>query len=308
MNFSLSRRDLLAATGLSAALVGTSLIAAQERRSIATSMPILQDIVANITGDKADVFSILPANADPHTWEATPDVMVQVAESDAFIFNGANLEPFVETGGWHQTVSDAGIPEFQVAEHVDLIHIDEKIEHGDHEHDLAEGDPHIWLDPLTIVQAVPAIAEFLGEIDADNADVFAANAAAYVAELEGLHAELEASFEAIPDDRRKLLVFHDAWRYFAARYHFEIIGIVLENPDAEISAREMVDLLDVVQESGVDVIFAEPQFNTSVLDLLESEGDVRIEILLTDSFAEGITSYTELMRFNRDQLVNALAE
>lgn len=281
---------------------------AQAPLTIATSMPILQDIVAHIAGDAAEVFSIMPSNADPHTWEPTPEDMVRLTEADAFIFNGADLEPFVETGGWRQAVEDNGIPEFALTDYVELIHVDEVIDHGDHVHELAGGDPHIWLDPLTVVQAVPAIAEFLGEIDADNADEFAANAETYVAELEALHQELEDTLGVIPAERRKLLVFHDAWRYFAARYDFEVIGIVLENPNAEVSAQEMVHLLHVIEDHGVNVVFAEPQFNTSVLDLLATEGDIEIVTLLTDSFAEGAETYIDLMRFNADQLVNALAD
>ena len=281
---------------------------AQNQLTIATSMPILQDIVANIAGDAAEVFSIMPANADPHTWEPTPEDMVRLTAADVFIFNGADLEPFVETGGWRAAVQDNEIPEFIVADHVELIVIDEVIDHGDHVHELSGGDPHIWLDPLTIVQAVPAIAAFLGEVDADNAKVFATNADQYVAELEALHAELSETLSVIPDERRKLLVFHDAWRYFAARYDFEVIGIVLENPNAEVSAQEMVHLLHVIEDHGVNVVFAEPQFNTSVLNLLQDEGDIEIVTLLTDSFAEGVETYIELMRFNAEQLANALAE
>lgn len=303
-----TRRTFLSGAVAAALVLPLHKASAQEKISIATSMPILQDIVASIVGDAAEVFSIMPANADPHTWEASPEDMVRLTEANAFIFIGADLEPFVETGGWRRTVRDSGIPEFQVTDHVELIVIDEVIDHGDHVHDLRGGDPHIWLDPLTIVQAVPAIAEFLGELDGTHADAYTANAEIYVGELEALHAELEESFEAIPEDRRKLLVFHDAWRYFAARYKFEIIGIVLENPEAEVSAQEMVDLLQVVEDNNVNVVFAEPQLNTSVLDLLQSEGDIEIATLLTDSFTDGVETYPELMRFNRDSLVAALGE
>lgn len=281
---------------------------AQQPLKIATSMAIIEDIVSNITGDAAEVFSIMPANADPHTWEPTPEDMVRLTESDAFIFIGADLEPFIETGGWRRAVRDSNIPEFQVTDHVELIVIDEVIDHGDHVHDLTGGDPHIWLDPLTIVQAVPAIAEFLGELSTDQAESFGSNAESYVTELEDLHTELEDTLGVIPEERRKLLVFHDAWRYFAARYNFEIIGIVLENPNAEVSAQEMVHLLEVVDEHNVNVVFAEPQFNVSVLELLEQEGDIEIATLLTDSFTEDVDSYIDLMRFNRDQLVDALAD
>lgn len=304
----ISRRTLLggiAGTGISLALTKAT---AQESLKFATSMPILQDIVANITGDAAEVFSIMPANADPHTWEPTPEDMVRLTEANAFIFNGADLEPFVETGGWRGTVQDNDIPEFQLTDHVELIEIDEVIEHDDHDHDLSGGDPHIWLDPLTIVQAVPALAEFLGELSPDHSETFTSNAETYVAELEALHEELEQSLGVIPDERRKLLVFHDAWRYFAARYHFEVVGIVLENPNAEVSAQEMVHLLEVIDEHNVNVVFSEPQFNVSVLDLLEQEGDIEIVTLLTDTFTEDVTTYIDLMRFNGEQLVSALAE
>ncbi len=308
MTSSFTRRSLLGATTSSLLALSLGRAAGQDSLTIATSMPILQDIVSNITGDEAEVFSIMPPNSDPHTWEPTPEDMVRLTEADAFIFIGADLEPFVESGGWRQAVSDNDIPEFQVTDHVELIMIDEVIDHGDHVHDLSGGDPHIWLDPLTVIQAVPAIASFIGELAEDKADVFASNAESYVADLEALHAELEETLDAIPEDRRKLLVFHDAWRYFAARYEFEIIGIVLENPNAEVSAQEMVHLLDVVEENGVNVVFSEPQFNDSVLNLLEEEGDIEIVTLLTDTFSEDADTYIDLMRFNADQLVEALAE
>lgn len=306
MTFTLNRRALVGAAGTF--VLAARHASAQDTLSIATSMPILQDIVRNITGDSADVFSIMSANADPHTWEATPEDMVRVTEADAFIYIGAKLEPFVETGGWRRAVRDNGIPELVVTDHVELITVDEVIDHGDHVHDLRGGDPHIWLDPLTIVQAVPAIAAFLAELDSANAETYQANSIAYAASLEDLHANLEDAFTAIPEERRKLLVFHDAFRYFAARYEFEIIGIVLENPDGEASARDIADLLNVIDESGIDVVFAEPQFNTSVLDVLTAEGDVTIATLLTDSFAEGVETYIGLMEFNRDQIVEYLGE
>src|SRR5690606_33837655 len=113
--------------------------------------------------------------------------------------------------------------------------------------------------------------------------------------------DLEESFAPIPDDRRKLLVLHDAWRYFAARYDFEIIGIVVDNPDSEVSARELADLLQVVQDSGVNVVFSEPQIRVGELEVLAEEGDVEIAVLLTDSFGDGVDSYISLMEFNRDQ-------
>lgn len=277
-----------------------------DRLQVAVSTPLLADIVRNVAGDAADVFSVMPEDADPHTWEPTPGDLVRVTEADTFISIGANLEPFVESGGWRRTVQDAGIAELVVTDHVELIEVDTVIDHGDHVHDLREGDPHIWLDPTKVVAALPAIGAHLGELDPDAAGAYEANVATYTATLTALDAEIEQSFAAIPPERRALIVFHDAYTYFAARYGFEVIGVVLQNPEAEISAREVVELQDVISEHDVPVIFAEPQFNQEILDVFVRESGVEIGELLSDAFAGRVGTYVELMRFNRDSLVRHL--
>src|SRR3546814_9792267 len=52
-------------------------------------------------------------------------------------------------------------------------------------------------------------------------------AAAYVAELRALDAEVAATLAAIPDERRVLVTNHDVFGYFADRYGFEVLGVVI---------------------------------------------------------------------------------
>ncbi|MGC4192753.1 MAG: metal ABC transporter substrate-binding protein [Thermomicrobiales bacterium] len=317
--FLLSRRNAVrAAIGMAGAFGAVSLpgqssgTAAQatpaaSRLVVAASMPLLADIVANIAGDRAEVFSIMPDTADPHTWEAAPQDMVRVTEADTFISIGHHLEPFVEAGGWRRAVKDAGIPELDVADHLDLIEIDRVIDHGDHVHDLREGDPHFWLDPLKVVEAIPAIRDHLIGLDPEGEPAYTEQAAAYAREVEVLHEELATAFAAIPDDRRVLVVFHDAFTYFAVRYDFEIVGVVMPNAEeGEVSAREMADLIETIEKYDITIVFAEPQFNTDVLSTIQAEQGVAIGELLTDSFAGRVDSYLELMRFDRESIVNAL--
>lgn len=291
-----------------AAAVAIPVAAQDDRLQVAVSTPLLADIVRNVAGDVIDVYSVMPENADPHTWEATPDDMVKVSESDSFISIGAHLEPFVESGGWRRAVLDAGVPQLILAEHVDLIEVDLVIDHGDHVHDLRAGDPHIWLDPNKMIEALPAIAAHLAEIDPAHAETYQANAGTYTTTLKDLDAEQLSSFQSIPEERRTLVVFHDAYTYFAAHYGFEIIGVVLKNPESEVSARELAELQSIIEDNDVPVIFAEPQFNTEVLDVLVSETGIEVGELLTDAFAGRVTSYVDLMRFNRDSLVSYLGE
>lgn len=280
--------------------------AQEDRPLIAVSTPLLADIVRGVVGGQAEVYSVMPEAADPHTWDAKPEDIVRVTGSDIFISMGAHLEPFVEAGGWRRAVKDNGVPELILADHLELIAVDKVIDHGDHSHDLREGDPHIWLDPRKVIEAIPVIETHLASLDPGGAETYAASAAAYTGEVEALDAELARDLATIPAERRKLIVFHDAYTYFAARYDFEVIGVVLNNPEAEISAQEVVALQRVIEESGVRVIFAEPQFNPEVLSLFVAENDVVVGELLTDAFAGRVTTYLELMRFNRDSLLQHL--
>ncbi len=270
------------------------------------STPLFADIVANVAGDRAAIWSVTPEGADPHTYEAVARDLTRVSDSDAFIFMGAHLEPFIESGAWRRAVNDAGIPVLEIATHLDLIESDLVIDHGDHVHDLRDGDPHVWLDPLRVVEMTHVIEAFLSELDPEGTSIYAEHGDAYREALLALHEEIVEGVAGIAPDRRKLVVFHDAYTYFAERYDFDVIGVVLKQPQGEPSAQEFRELVDVIESEGVSVVFAEPQFNTAILVGIVQQTGVAIGELLTDAFAGRVDSYLELMRFNLESLVTHL--
>jgi len=274
---------------------------------VAASTPVFADLVANVGGERTAVWSVVPPGADPHTWEASPREVVRLQESDTFVYMGAYLEPFIEAGAWRRAASDAAIPQLVLADEVALIAVDQVIDHGDHVHDLRGGDPHVWLDPLKTVEVVAVIETHLAGLDPAGAATYAANADTYAAELVALDAAYRAALAPIPPEARKLVVAHDAYTYFAARYGFEVVGVVLPNPDGEPSAREIAELLGTIEETGVSVIFAEPQFSSTILDELAADAGVEVGLLLTDTFAGEVDTYLELMAFNLASLEEHLA-
>jgi zinc/manganese transport system substrate-binding protein/manganese/iron transport system substrate-binding protein len=219
---------------------------------------------------------------------------------------GASLEAFVESGGWRRVVRDGGVPELVIADHLDLIAVDKVIDHGDHVHDLREGDPHVWLDPAKVIEMVPVIQYSLEVSFPEQGSAIADAATTYLGLLHELNDEMEHDLGTIPVERRRLVVFHDAFTYFSARFGFEVIGVVLANSNAEPSAGELATLIETVGEACLSVAFAEPQLNRDVLELIADETGIGIGELLTDSFAGQVESYLALMRFNRDSLVRHL--
>jgi zinc/manganese transport system substrate-binding protein/manganese/iron transport system substrate-binding protein len=269
---------------------------------IAASTPIFADIISRVGGERVAVWSVIPAGADPHTWEASAQDMARVGEMDAFVSMGANLEPFIEAGSWRRAVQEAGVTELVLADRLDLIAVDRVIDHGDHTHDLRGGDPHVWLDPVQGIAMGEVIAAFLAELDPAGAVLYEASAADLEVELRQIDAAYQALAAQIPADRRKLVVFHDAYTYLSARYGYDVVGVVLPHPDADPSAQQAAELVETIRTEQITVVFAEPQFSSTVLDAIAAEAGVEVRLLMTDTLTDEVQTYPDLLRFNLQAL------
>ena len=142
-------------------------------------------------------------------------------------------------------------------------HADHGHSHDTHDHAHAGPDPHAWLDPVNAVAWLALIAQELSAIDPDNADLYAANAKAAQAELTALSDQIAGDLAPLAD--RPFLVFHDAYQYFEARFGVTAAGAVSISDASEPGPARLADLRALVSEQDVVCIFAEPQFNTSIL-------------------------------------------
>ena len=277
-----------------------------DRLQVTTSTGIIADIVRKVTGDLAVVRPVVPDTADPHTYASTPREIAQLQSSDLLITVGANLEQFTEGAAWRRTLREAGVPHLELASEIELIKRDIVIDHGDHVHDLREGDPHIWLDPIIAIDIVELVRRELERIAPAHAPSFAANAARYTAELRQLHWEIERDLAAIPSERRKLIVSHDSYSYFARRYGFEVIGYVTRADNAEPSARDIAELLELLERERVRVVFKEPTMGARLLEQVAQEAGVPVGTLMGDAFTRDVTTYLDLMRHNVRSIVQFL--
>jgi len=278
------------------------------RPVVAVSFPILADIVSNVAGDHAEVWSVIPPSGDPHTYQALPRDLVRLAESDLLITVGGHLERFSESGTWRRAARDADLRAVELADQVDLIVRDLVIDHGDHTHDLRQGDPHFWLDPHFTLEVIGVVRSALADLDPANAEAYRAQAEAYAAAIREADAELAAAVEAIPPDRRILVVHHDAYTYLAARFGFTVLGYVLPSAGAgEASASDIAGLHRLVEEYSVPAVFREPQFEARILEALAEERGIAVGILLTDVLTDDAPTYLDFIRFNAVSLRTHLA-
>ncbi len=165
-----------------------------------------------------------------------------------------------------------------------------------------------------VIDTVEHLAETLAEIDPDNSDAYASNAAAYTAELEELDAWIGEQTETIPEDQRELITVHHSMGAFADAYGYEVVGVLLESHStegADAPAGHVAELVEIIDEREIPVLFVDTPGGESLQQPVASEADVEIapplyiETLGTDG--EGPQSYIEMMRYNVETIVNALS-
>ncbi len=183
---------------------------------------------------------------------------------------------------------------------------------GHEGHDHGSLDPHFWLEPNRVAIAVEEIAHELSEIDPDNAADYDANRDAFIAELTALDKWIDEEIAKIPVADRLLVTTHDAFGYFAARYGFEIVGVIIPGGGTEIerSPQEFAELVERVQEEGASVVFAEAQLSDRLANTLATEAGIKfVRGLLVGSLSpDGGTgpTYLEMMRHNVNLIVDSL--
>ena len=178
-------------------------------------------------------------------------------------------------------------------------HMDD--EHG---HDHGAGDPHFWQDPRLVVHYAEQIAAGLTMADPDNAATYAANLAAYIGELNELDTYISNALSGIPEARRTLVTFHDAFGYFGARYGLEVMAFV-GGHGGDVAPDDIVNVLNLVRERGLPAIFSEPQFAADALEQVARDANIKVGVIRSIPDREGL-GYIEMMRGNADTLAESL--
>ena len=287
------RAALLVAAGVAVGACGASSSDdgdADGPASLVASTTIWADITSHIACGEP-VEPIVPAGADPHQFEPSLRDRERLTKAGAVFTNGAGLEPSLVD--LVNTAADDGVPVVDVAAHVDVI----------------DGDPHVWQDPRRVLAAVDAIEPAVVAAGRDATKI-ATCADAYRAELTALDQDLTATLAPIPPGRRVLVTNHDAFGYFADRYGFEIIGAVIPSSSTlgEVSAGQLADLAEAIEQHDVPAIFAERLGSATEAEALAERLGVEVVELDSDALeSDGPAStYTGMMRANASEIAAAL--
>lgn len=277
----------------------------RERPVVVATTSIWADVVDQLDcTDRLQVTTLVPPGADPHGYEPSMQDRDRLDGAALVVANGAGLEAIL--ADTLDSVAAGGVPVVRVTDHVTTYTT------GD-----GEVDPHVWLDPTLVAEALPTLAAALAAaVTAAGGDTGALATLEHCRDdlttsLQELDAELAGLAGALPAERRVLVTNHDALGYLARRYGFTILGTVLPSTStlAEASPGELDELAATIEETGVPTIFTGVAENADGAAALADRLGVNVVELPIDSLGgpgSDADTYQAMMRHAVQSIVAAL--
>jgi zinc/manganese transport system substrate-binding protein len=279
---------------LALVLAGCSHTAAQRPSSGATvvaTTSTLASLAIGVVGDPSRVRSLVPIGASPEDYQPAPQDIEAIHAADVLVENGANLE------GWLQSdLDNARNSKLTVVVCADGLPVRDE-------------NPHLWMDPQFARAYVRKIRDALVTADPPNAPTYRRNAAVYDAQLAALVARTQRKIATIPPAQRTMIIFHNAFLYYNARFGLRTVGVLEIHPGAEPSPQHIGEIVSLARTYHVRAVFSEPEYSPKLVEALAQSAGIRtIDSLYDDSVGTDpkVSTYIGMIDYDTDTIVNAL--
>lgn len=271
---------------------------------VAVTYSVIGDIVSQLVGDNATVNVVIPDGQDPHDFQPSAKDIETINNAALVVSNGLEFEEGLEEVLENIAKSSGNI--FMVGEHITVRKIDDGDDHGDDHHDddkHADGDPHLWLSPATMLEMLPALTTALSE--AVGADL-SAEATALTTKLQDLDGQVESIINSLGECN--LVSGHDEMGYFADRYGCNVIGAIIPSftTTSEATAGELAELKLLVEQYKVRAIFTGLGTSPDTASQLAKELDIKA-VTLSTHYLDGVANYQEFILNLTNQIAEALS-
>ncbi|MDI6878122.1 MAG: metal ABC transporter substrate-binding protein [Desulfitobacteriaceae bacterium] len=265
--------------------------------TVTTSISPIADLIRQVGGDKVNVINLVPTGLDPHDFEPKPDDIRKVAQSSIFFANGAGEELYLD-----KLVQNAANPHLQTVVLSNGLNILDKSAGY-------PGNPHLWLDVKNAEHYVKTIRDSLIKVSPADSTYFQANADKYLNQLDELDQWIKVTIGEIPPEARQIIVFHEAWPYYANRYGLTILRSVVHSGEAEPEPKDYAELIQLIKQKHVRALFGEAGFNPKLVQQLAEDTGVKyVGNLYDDTLGNtpNSNSYLAMMRTNTQAIATAL--
>ena len=232
----------------------------------ATTLPVYQFTAMLCKGTGLTVTRLVNESVSClHDYSLQVSQVRAVEQARLIVISGAGLEDFMHDLLQGRQVIDAS----QGISLLESCH-DHAHEHEGHHH---EHDAHIWLSPVNAMAMVENIFTGLCTQFPENKEVFEENRNTLLLQLQDLQNYAESQLRDLSS--RELITFHDGFSYLAQAFDLQILAAVEEESGAETSAKELIRLIELVQQHDLGAIFTEQNGSTASAAIISRETGAR---------------------------------
>jgi zinc transport system substrate-binding protein len=254
----------------------------ERKPQILVSIAPYRFLTEQIAGTGFEVQTVVPAAANPHSFEPTARQVAEMGESVVWFRIG---EPFEGKILPILMKRNPGLAVQDLRDGVELIADGHQL--GCKHCCMDHLDRHIWLSPrLAAVQAA-LIEKKLSDRFPEQRELFQKNLAALVARLGALDDEIKEILK--PVGKRLILVSHPAFGYFCKEYNFEQLSVEYEGKEPR--PKHLEEILQRAVAGSMEVALALPQYNNKGAQLIAEK--LHMFIHLIDPYSP---EYFEMMR------------
>ena len=257
---------------------------------VTVSISPIKEFTESIGGDKIDVTSLVPDNAEPHDIDLKPRDFEKLTKSKLFIYNGLGMEDWLEEV--KEQISEDKIKYVDTSENGNAIETDGKI------------DPHQWLSLKEAINQCNKIKIAFSEVDPNNKDFYEENYEKVKNDFEELYNEYLPKFQSL--EHKNFVTSHEAFGYLCRDFGLKQQALNDLFGEGELTAKKIEDLVKYCDDNGVNTIFSEEEDSQKEAQTLANEINGEVKPLYTlETKVEG-KSYLEVMKINLEEIYESM--
>lgn len=270
------------------------------------------DFTRQIAKDKVNLKMLIPPGAESHSYEPTPQDIINIQKSDLFIYVGGendewinNILSSIDTS--QKTIISLVDCVDTLEENFETIAPDQEKNHNE----ARETDEHVWTSPINAAKITRKISEALCKLDSKNSNFYNKNTDEYTKKLNTLNDSFK---ELVAHSKRNTIIFGDRFpfRYFVEAYGLQYYAAFPGcASQTDTNATKMAFLIDKIRENDIPVVLKMELSNENVARSLAEATNTKVLTMYSchnapkDDFENGVT-YLDYMNKNLKVLEEAL--
>lgn len=247
-------------------------------------------LAGELAGNEIIITPLMGAGVDPHLYQPTEANIAAMSQADLVIYSGLHLEGQFDTV--FEALGERRIRVYALAAPVKAagyviggFTLSAELSNVD--------DPHFWFDPRNWQMAAEGLAEVLSETDPAHADIFTANAQAYISDLDLLYEWAAEAMSQVAEGQRVLVTSHDAFQYFGSAFGWQVRGLQGISTEDEAGVADIQAIARFVMDNQIPVMFVESSVPPNAIQAVQAAinaGGVQVELgerqLFSDAMGE----------------------